>query len=75
MKFRLSPLWFSLVAFLTVLQVGVTLALVYFLAVNLITINWQLVLGIIAIQGILAVDLLILYGLIQAAQRWEPSEE
>lgn len=75
MKFRVSPLWFSIVVFLALLQVGVTAAIAYFLAADFIAQNLLLVVGILAVEAIVALDLFVMYWLIQATQRWEPSEE
>ncbi|MDQ7030917.1 MAG: hypothetical protein Q9O62_14670 [Ardenticatenia bacterium] len=75
MKLHISPLWFSIVLFLALLQIGVSITLAYFLAADLFVRYWALVVGVMAVQVIVAVDLFMLYWLVQAVQRWAASEE
>lgn len=71
---RVAPFWFALLLLLSALQVGVTLTLAYFVALTLLENYLRVVVGVVAVGLIVVVDLAILYGLIQAVQRWEPSE-
>lgn len=75
MKLHISPLWFSVVLFLALLQIGVSITLAFFLAADLLARYWALILGVVAVQLIVAVDLFMLYWLIQAVQRWATADE
>lgn len=74
-KLRMSPAWFGAVVLITVLQVGFTGSVIFFVLNEFTVGRMQNPLALLNVGAILAVDAFIVYWLVRLAAIWEPSDE
>lgn len=74
-KLRMSPAWFGVVVIITVLQVGFTGSVIFFVLNDLTAGRLQNPFALLNVGAILVVDAFILYWLVRLAAIWEPADE